>query len=141
MRSRSKPVSQRQLRVAEQIRHLLAGAFQKGDVPADLLDLPFLSVMEVRISSDFSYCKVYVLPFDIRTVDMTAVVKRLNEQAKYFRTMIGRNIRLRVTPEVKFFADETEQVASRIDDLLNSPAVKRDLTPVSDETENDSHEA
>lgn len=135
MRSRSKPVSQRQLRVAEQIRHLLAMSFQKGDVPATLLDLPMLSVMEVRISSDFSYCKVYVLPFDITAPDMKAVIKRLNDEAKYFRMIIGKNVRLRITPEVKFYADETEQEASHIDALLNLPEVKRDLGPRDEKTD------
>ena len=54
MRSNSKPVTQRQLRVAEQIRHILAECFQRGNVPKDFLDCPPVSVMEVKISPDFS---------------------------------------------------------------------------------------
>ena len=93
MRSNSKPVTQRQLRVAEQIRHILADCFQRGNVPDDFLDCPPVSVMEVRVSPDFSFCK----------------------------------IRLRLTPEIRFYADGAQAEADKIEMLLASEAVQRDL--------------
>lgn len=133
MRSRSKPVSQRQLRVGEQIRRVIAEAFQKGDVPEELLDAPLLSVMQARVSSDFSYCKVYVSPLDTQNVEMTPFIKKLNESRWYFRGLLAKALRLRVAPEVRFYADETQAVAAHIDALLASPEVARDLV-VRDET-------
>ena len=133
MRSRSKPVSQRQLRVGEQIRRVIAEAFQKGDVPEELLDAPLLSVMQARVSSDFSYCKVYVSPLDTQNVEMTPFIKKLNESRWYFRGLLAKALRLRVAPEVRFYADETQAVAAHIDALLASPEVARDLG-VRDET-------
>ena len=133
MRSRSKPVSQRQLRVGEQIRRVIAEAFQKGDVPEELLDAPSLSVMQARVSSDFSYCKVYVSPLDTQNVEMTPFIKKLNESRWYFRGLLAKALRLRVAPEVRFYADETQAVAAHIDALLASPEVARDLV-VRDET-------
>lgn len=127
MRSRSKPVSQRQLRVGEQIRRVIAEAFQKGDVPEELLGAPLLSVMQARVSSDFSYCKVYVSPLDIQNVEMTSFIKMLNESRWYFRGLLAKALRLRVAPEVRFYADETQAVAAHIDALLASPEVARDL--------------
>ena len=133
MRSRSKPVSQRQLRVGEQIRRVIAEAFQKGDVPEELLDAPLLSVMQARVSSDFSYCKVYVSPLDTQNVEMTPFIKKLNESRWYFRGLLAKALRLRVAPEVRFYADETQAVAAHIDALLASPEVARDVV-VRDET-------
>ena len=95
MRSRSKPVSQRQLRVGEQIRRLLASAFQKGDLPESLYGFPLLSVMEAKVSSDFSYCKVYVSPLVV-VEDMKAFLKSLNDSRSWFRTLLAKNLRLRV---------------------------------------------
>lgn len=133
MRSRSKPVSQRQLRVGEQIRRVIAEAFQKGDVPEELLDAPLLSVMQARVSSDFSYCKLYVSPLDTQNVEMTPFIKKLNESRWYFRGLLAKALRLRIAPEVRFYADETQAVAAHIDALLASPEVARDLV-VRDET-------
>lgn len=133
MRSKSKPVSQRQLRVGEQIRRIVAEAFQKGDVPEELLDAPLFSVMQAKVSSDFSYCKIYVAPLDAQNVAMAELVKTLNESRRYFRGVLAKAMRLRVAPAVRFYADETQEVAAHIDELLNSPQVKRDLEETPDD--------
>ena len=127
MRSDSKPVTQRQLRVAEQIRHILAECFQRGDVPKDFLDCPPVSVMEVRVSPDFSYCKAYLSVLSIEPASAAEMVRALNKQAGFFRKILGTKIRLRLTPEIRFFADGAQAEADRIDALLASEKVQRDL--------------
>lgn len=127
MRSNSKPATQRQLRVGEQIRHILADCFQRGSVPKDFLDCPPVSVMEVKISPDFSYCKAYISVLSIEPATAVGLAKALNKQAGFFRKIIGTKIRLRLTPEIHFLADGAQAEADRIDALLASEKVQRDL--------------
>ncbi len=137
MRSNSKPATQRQLRVGEQIRHILADCFQRGNVPKDFLDCPPVSVMEVKISPDFSYCKAYISVLSIEPATATDLAKALNKQAGFFRKIVGTKIRLRLTPEIHFLADGAQEEADRIDALLASEKVQRDLTAVHDDEEAD----
>ncbi len=127
MRSNSKPVTQRQLRVAEQIRHILADCFQRGNVPDDFLDCPPVSVMEVRVSPDFSFCKAYISVLSIEPATAVELAKALNKQAGFFRKILGTKIRLRLTPEIRFYADGAQAEADKIEMLLASEAVQRDL--------------
>ena len=137
MRSNSKPVTQRQLRVAEQIRHILADCFQRGNVPKDFLDCPPVSVMEVKISPDFSYCKAYISVLSIEPATAVGLAKALNKQAGFFRKIVGTKIRLRLTPEIHFLADGAQEEADKIDALLASEKVQRDLTAVHDDEQSD----
>ncbi len=135
MRSNSKPVTQRQLRVAEQIRHILADCFQRGDVPDDFLNCPPVSVMEVKVSPDFSFCKAFVSVLSIEPETAVELAKALNKQAGFFRRILGTKIRLRLTPEIRFYADGAQAEADKIETLLASEAVQRDLI-VRDDEEN-----
>jgi len=139
MRSDSKPVTQRQLRVAEQIRHILADCFQRGNVPKDFLDYPPVSVMEVKVSPDFSYCKAYISVLAIEQNSAEELAKALNKQSGFFRKILGTKIRLRLTPEIRFFADGTQSEADKIDALLASEKVQRDLLP-SEPTEDETND-
>lgn len=136
MRSDSKPVTQRQLRVAEQIRHILADCFQRGDVPKDFLGCPPVSVMEVKVSPDFSYCKAYISVLAIEQSSAAELAKALNKQSGFFRKILGRKIRLRLTPEIRFFEDGAQSEADKIDALLASEKVQRDLLPSGPAEEN-----
>ena len=127
MRSNSKPVTQRQLRVAEQIKHILSQCFQSGDVPSDFLDYPHVSVMEVKVSPDFSYCKAYLSVLAIDQFAVDDFIKALNKQAGFFRKILGTKIRLRLTPEIRFFADGVQAEADKIEALLASEKVRQDL--------------
>lgn len=137
MRSNSKPATQRQLRVGEQIRHILADCFQRGNVPKDFLDCPPVSVMEVKISPDFSYCKAYISVLSIEPATAVGLAKALNKQAGFFRKIVGTKIRLRLTPEIYFLADGAQEEADKIDALLASEKVQRDLTAVHDDEQSD----
>ena len=135
MRSNSKPPSQRQLRVGEQIRHIFAEAFQTGNIPKELSDIPSVSVMEARVSPDFSYCKVFVLPLGGDHETALILAKALNQARGFFRTILAKQMPLRVAPEVRFFADESEHEAGKIEALLSSDRVRRDLAVVRDDEE------
>ncbi|MFA6422081.1 MAG: 30S ribosome-binding factor RbfA [Candidatus Buchananbacteria bacterium] len=77
-----------------------------------------ISVISVSTSSDLRYAKVYVgvLPDEITPLTL----KRLNNNTRSFQKRLSENISLKFTPRLKFYLDETEKKASKIDELLDN---------------------
>ncbi|MBI1212472.1 MAG: 30S ribosome-binding factor RbfA [Alphaproteobacteria bacterium] len=122
--SRSGP-SQRQLRVAEEIRHILAGILMRGDLHDPALLGVSVTISEVRISPDLKNATVFSLPFGKASV--TEVLKGLNRSAPYLRSQVGQALNLRYAPALNFVADRSFDEAEHIDELLRSEKVARDL--------------
>lgn len=119
--------SQRQLRVAEEIRHALAAVFARGDLrDPDLADAR-VTVTEVRASPDLKHMTVFVARLG-RTAD-PALLKLLRANQPELRTRVARAVRLRVAPELHFEADTALDHAMRIDAIMRRPEVARDLGP------------
>jgi ribosome-binding factor A len=117
--------SQRQLRVGEEIRHILAEVLSRGHTGEKILDNTSITVTEVRISPDLQNATVYVLPLGgLHTPEILAAFK---EKSGYFRKEVGRKLTTRVTPRLVFKADESFDEADRIEKLLKSPKVRKDL--------------
>ena len=125
--------SQRQLRVAEEIRHILAGILMRGDLRDPALVGVSVTVSEVRISPDLKNATVYSLPFGKGSVP--DVMKGLNRSAPYLRSQVGHALSLRYTPTLTFVPDHSFDEAKHIDDLLRSEKVARDLKHDDDEAE------
>lgn len=125
--------SQRQLRVAEEIRHILAGILLRGDLRDPALAGVSITVSEVRISPDLKNATVYSLPFGKASVP--EVMKGLNRSAPYLRSQVGHALALRYTPTLTFVPDRSFDEAKHIDELLRSEKVARDLKHDGDETE------
>jgi len=123
----SRPVGprQRQLRVAEEIRHILAGILLRGDLRDPALLGVSITVSEVRISPDLKNATVYSLPFGKASV--ATVLKGLNRSAPYLRSQVGQALNLRYAPTLTFVADQSFDEARHIDELLRSEKVARDL--------------
>jgi ribosome-binding factor A len=118
--------SQRMLRVGEQVRHALAEVLQRGEVRDDLIEATVISVSEVRMSPDLKIATAYVAP--LGATDDESVVAALNRHARYVRGRLAPALRqMRSMPEVRFRLDTSYDNMARIDALLNSPEVKRDL--------------
>jgi ribosome-binding factor A len=117
--------SQRQLRVAEEIRHILAGILLRGELRDPALVGVSITVSEVRISPDLKNATVYSLPFGKASV--AEVMKGLNRSAPYLRSQVGHALSLRYTPTLTFVPDHSFDEAKHIDDLLRSEKVARDL--------------
>ncbi len=125
--SGSKLPSQRQLRAGELIRHALADILQRKELhDRDLAGID-ITVTEVRASPDLKSARVFVAP--LAHGDTEKVAKAMNRCAGFLRGRLGREIEMKNTPELRFEADDRFDQASRIDDLLASPSVKRDLDP------------
>ena len=118
--------SQRQLRVGEQVRHALADVLQRGEVRDDVIEATVVSISEVRMSPDLKIATAFVSPLGAKDDD--AVIKALARNAKFIRGRISGALRqLKYMPEFRFRLDTSYDNMARIDALLRSPDVARDL--------------
>jgi len=118
--------SQRQLRVGEQVRHALSGVLQRGEVRDDLIETTVISVNEVRMSPDLKIATAFVSPLGGR--DDAGVIEALNRNARFIRGRVTPQLRqMKYMPEFRFRLDTSYDNMSKIDTLLRSPEVARDL--------------
>ncbi|HUW73689.1 MAG TPA: 30S ribosome-binding factor RbfA [Methyloceanibacter sp.] len=121
----AKAPSQRQLKVGELIRHALAEIFSRGEIVDDVLSQYSLTVSEVRMTPDLKLATAFVLPLGGEGAE--DVVKHLEQHKRFLRGEIARRVSLRHTPELRFKMDTSFASSQRIDELLTSPQVSRDL--------------
>ena len=117
--------SQRQLKVGELVRHALAEIFSRGDVVDDVIARHSLTVPEVRMSPDLKIATCYVMP--LGGGEAGEVVKHLEQHKRFLRGEVAKRVALKFMPELRFREDTTFEASSRIDALLASPQVARDL--------------
>src|SRR6476660_8380776 len=125
--------SQRQLRVGELIRHALAEMFSRGDIHDPTIEGHMITVPEVRMSPDLRLATIYVMPLGGK--DEKAVVEALERNKKFLRGEIAHRVNLKFAPEIRFRVDERFDEAERIEKLLRTPAVQRDLSKPDDGNE------
>jgi ribosome-binding factor A len=124
-REHSAGSSQRQLRVGELIRHELADMLSRGDIHDPVIETHMVTVPEVRMSPDLRLATIYVMPLGGR--DEKDVVAALERNKRYVRGEIARRVNLKFAPEIRFRVDERFGEAERIEKLLRTPVVQRDL--------------
>jgi ribosome-binding factor A len=124
-RDKGKASSQRQLKVGELIRHVLAEIFSRGEIVDDVLSRYSLTVSEVRMTPDLKLATIFVLP--LGGAGAEDVVKHLEQHKRFLRGEIAKGVSLRFMPEIRFKADTSFAISQRIDELLASPKVARDL--------------
>ncbi len=129
-RSGSKPdapktPSQRALRVGELVRHRLAELIVRGDIHDEVLASQVISISEVRMSPDLRLATAYIIPLGGK--DTEAVIAAFNKHKKYIRGDVARHLNLKSAPEIRFMPDDSFAEAERIERLLHSPDVRRDL--------------
>jgi ribosome-binding factor A len=117
--------SQRQLRVGELVRHALAEMLTRGDVHDPVLESHMITIPEVRMSPDLRLATVYIMPMGGR--DAKAVIGAFERNKKFLRGEIAHRVNLKFAPDIRFRIDERFEEAERIDKLLHSPEVARDL--------------
>jgi ribosome-binding factor A len=117
--------TQRQLRVGEALRHALADLLERGHVRDPALAGVSVTITEVRPSPDLRSAVVFVMPLGGARAEQ--VVEALQRAAPYLRHGIAERVSLKFLPALRFALDETFDAAGRIDALLRSPAVARDL--------------
>ena len=121
----SRAPSQRQLKVGELIRHALAEILSRGDVLDEVLSRHSLTVPEVRMTPDLKLATAYVMP--LGGGDADEVVAHLEQHKRFLRGQLAPRVKLKFMPELRFKVDTSFESSSRIDALLASPRVARDL--------------
>lgn len=121
----SKAPTQRQLRAGELIRHALAEFFLRDGVTDDELKGVFLTVTEVKVSPDLRHATVFLMP--TCAPDQRQAVAAVARHGKFVRGELARRIELRYVPELVFALDDSFDNSQRIEEILRSPEVERDL--------------
>jgi len=117
--------SQRQLRVGEVIRHALAEILQRGDVHDPVFETNVVTVPEVRVAPDLKCATVFVMPLGGKNSE--EVVAALDRHKNYLRGEVARRVNLRTAPDLRFRVDTSFDEGARVDAMLRSPEVARDL--------------
>ena len=117
--------SQRQLRVGELVRHAVAEILARGEVHDPVIETHLITVPEVRMSPDLRVATVYIMPLGGQ--DAAAVLVALDRNKRYLRGEVAHRVNLKFAPDIRFRIDERFEEAERIERLLRSPEVKRDL--------------
>ncbi|MBI1209601.1 MAG: 30S ribosome-binding factor RbfA [Azospirillum sp.] len=130
-----KAPSQRQLRVGEELRHVLAELLQRGDFRDPELRNLNVTVTEVRMSPDLRNATAFVTPLGGGQIGETVAL--LRKAAAFLRGQIAHAVQLRFAPHLSFEADTTFDYAERIEIILHSPDVARDLAATSDTEDKD----
>jgi ribosome-binding factor A len=132
-RSFSKPhgSSHRLERVGELIRHAVADILARGEVRDDALDRRPLTIPSVRMSPDLKLATVLVMPLGGKGA--AAAVEALDRHKKELRALVARRVNLKFAPDLRFALDTSFEAQARMDALLRSPAVARDLESGGDE--------
>src|SRR6202042_704904 len=118
--------SQRQLRVGELIRHEFAAMLSRGEVHDPAILTHMVTMPEVRRFPGLRLATIYIVPLGGR--DEKDVLEALDRNKRYTRGEIARRVNLKFAPEIRFRIDERFDEAERIEKLLRTPVVQRDLT-------------
>ena len=123
--------TQRMLRVGELVRHALAQVFARGEIVDPMLEGKVITVPEVRMAHDLKLASAYIMP--LGGEGAAEIVEALNRHHKFIRGRIAPALGLKFSPELRFFVDETFDEYGRIDALLRSDRVQRDLASDEDD--------
>ncbi len=120
-----KEPSQRQLRVAQEIKRVITSVLERGDLRSEDIRNAFITITEVRVSPDLKYVTVYVMTLNGKNLGL--VLEMLNAEKGVFKKQIASKLQLRYTPDISFRADDTFAEVDRIEKLLRHPKVAQDL--------------
>jgi len=127
--------SQRQLRVGEMLRHALAQILARSDIRDPDLDGVSVTITQVKPSPDMRYATVYCAPLGGQNTDR--IIAALNRHKGFMRGEMGHMISTKFTPDLRFVEDQSFAEAEKIENLLKSPLVQRDLVASEEDDETD----
>ena len=102
-------------RVANEIQYIL-GQVQTQFI--DLSDLGFITFSTVTVSSDLKNAKVFFSVFQ-KKKSIPVIESEMNAKAKAFRKYLGQELRIKYTPQIKFFYDDTVSYAQKLDTIFH----------------------
>ena len=123
--------SQRQLRVGEALRHALAEILFRNEIRDPDLDGVSVTITQVKPSPDMRYATVYCEP--LGGENAREVIAALNRHKGFLRGEMGHRLTMKFTPDLRFVEDVSFAEAQKIETILKSPDVQRDLQAQRDE--------
>ena len=108
--------SQRQLKVGEELRHLISNALIRNSFYDENIENNNITITEVNVSPDLKNAKVYVMP--LGGENKLNVLNSLNKATGRLKKIISNNISLRHTPKLVFKIDDTFEYAKKINNIL-----------------------
>jgi len=117
--------SQRLLRVSELIRHAAADLLSRGEIEDPALSRQVVTIPSVRMSPDLKLATLSIMPLGGKNISKT--IEALERNKKALRTLIAQRVNLKYAPDLRFVVDESFEAQARLDALLKSPEVARDL--------------
>jgi ribosome-binding factor A len=117
--------SQRVLRVSELVRHALADILVRGEIEDPAFAGQAVTIPSVKMSPDLKLATIAVMPLGGKNVDK--IMAALERNKKALRTLVAQRVNLKYASELRFVVDATFDAQARIDALLKSPEVARDL--------------
>lgn len=120
----AKAASHRQKKVSEEIKHHLALALARGDLPAVrdpngegfMSFLTPITITKVDVSPDLKHVTIYVMPLGGQ--DQLRALTFIRLQRGYLRKVLASKIQLRHTPDLHFQLDASFDEAERIHKML-----------------------
>ncbi len=125
------------LRVAELVRHAASEVLARGEINDPVLEAHVVTVPRVKMSPDLKLATIFVMPLGGK--DSADVVKALDKHRAYLRGEVARKLNLKFAPDIRFRIDDSFDNFAKIDALLNSDKVRRDIESADkpDETDED----
>src|SRR5690606_10875815 len=125
--------SKRLDRISDQLKQELAVLIQ-GELRDPRLGM--VSVMDVKVSRDLAHADVYVTTMGAEQDQAVAI---MNNASGYLRSMLAKNLNLRVTPRLKFIYDESIERGRHLSALIDV-AVAQDALHDMDDTAGDAEQ-
>lgn len=126
-------LSNRQLRVGQEVRKVIATALENGEARSPEVAEAFITITNVIMSPDLKYATVYLTTLNGKNLGV--VLEQLTAEKWIFKKLVADKLKLRFTPEINFRVDDTFDEAEKINRLMNDPKVRADLAKPREEDE------
>ncbi len=118
-------LSQRQLRVGQEVRKVIAEAIEQGDVRSPEIQEAFITITQVIMSPDLKYATVYLTTLNGKNLGI--VLEQMQAEKWQFKKLVASKLKLRYTPEINFRVDDTYDEVERVNRLMSDPKVQQDI--------------
>lgn len=126
-------LSNRQLRVGQEVRKVIAAAIEQGNVRSPEIANTFITITQVIMSPDLKYATVYLMTLNGKNLGV--VIEQLTAEKWLFKKLVADKLKLRYTPEITFRVDDTFAEAEKINRLMHDPKVMADLAKKDEDSE------
>ena len=124
-------LSNRQLRVGQEVRKVIATALENGEARSPEISNAFITITQVIMSPDLKYATVYLTTLNGKNLGV--VIEQLTAEKWIFKKLVADKLKLRFTPEINFRVDDTFDEAEKINRLMNDPKVRADIEKPAEE--------